>query len=155
MAQALRARRRSGIKVRLRCVRWHHSLSTVDKCKGSSVSESDSPFDTYLSGIPEPRRAALERIRRLVRGLVPSVEESTSYGMPTFKYRGRPLLGFRAASKHLSVFPYSPAAIDAARPALAGFDVSKGTVRFTLDKPLPDAALEQLVRERLREIDSD
>jgi len=111
-------------------------------------------FDNYLASIPEYRRAEVERIRHIVRGAVPSVEESVSYGMPAFKYRGRPLLGFRVARNHLSVFPFSPAAIDATRDALAGFDLSKGTVRFAADKPLPDAALEQLVRRRMSEIES-
>lgn len=113
-----------------------------------------STFDDYMASIPEHQRAELERIRRIVRSVVPGVEESVSYGMPAFKYRDRPLLGFRAARNHLSVFPFSPAAIDAARDALAGFDLSKGTVRFTTAKPLPDSALEQLVRHRLSEIES-
>ena len=73
--------------------------------------------------------------------------------MPAFKYKKRPLLGFRVSKNHLSVFPFSSEAIDAAREALAGFDLSKGTVRFTAEKPLPDAAIEQLLRHRLLEIE--
>jgi|ERR671910_1477961 uncharacterized protein YdhG (YjbR/CyaY superfamily) len=112
-----------------------------------------SSFDDYLATLPDPQRAELERIRQVVRRLVTDAEEATSYGMPAFKYKQRPLLGFRASKNHLSVFPFSPAAIDAARGALAGFDVAKGTVRFTPDKPIPDAALEQLLRHRLLEIE--
>ena len=112
-----------------------------------------SSFDEYLATVPEPQKAQLERIRHLVRRAVPDAEESKSYGMPAFKYKKRPLLGFSASKKHLSVFPFSPAAIDAARGALAGFDVSKGTVRFTPDKPIPESALDQLLRHRLREIE--
>jgi uncharacterized protein YdhG (YjbR/CyaY superfamily) len=85
--------------------------------------------------------------------MVPDAEEATSYGMPAFKYKKRPLLGFRASRNHLSVFPFSQEAIDAARNALAGFDLAKGTVRFAPDKPIPDAALGQLLRHRLREIE--
>lgn len=88
-----------------------------------------------------------------MRRAVPDAEESVSYGMPAFKYDKRPLLGFRASKNHLSVFPFSPEAIDAARGALEGFDISKGTVRFTPEQPVPDAALEELVRNRLREIE--
>ncbi len=84
---------------------------------------------------------------------MPDIEEAMSYGMPAFKYKKRPLLGFRASKNHLSVFPFSPAAIDAARDALAGFDLSKGTVRFTAERPIPDTALNQLLRHRLREIE--
>jgi uncharacterized protein YdhG (YjbR/CyaY superfamily) len=111
-----------------------------------------SSFDEYLATVPEPQKRELERIRRVVRRTVPDAEEATSYGMPAFKYKRRPLLGFRASKNHLSVFPFSPEAIDAAREALAGFDVSKGTVRFTPEEPIPDSALEQLLRHRLREI---
>lgn len=112
-----------------------------------------SSFDDYLASVPGPQRAELERIRRLVRHTVPDAEEGTSYGMPAFKYKQRPLLGFRAGKSHLSVFPFSPQAIDAARGELAGFDLSKGTIRFTPDKPIPDSALEQILRHRLLELE--
>jgi uncharacterized protein YdhG (YjbR/CyaY superfamily) len=109
-------------------------------------------FDDYLAGVPEPQKSELERIRRLVRSAVPEAEEATSYGLPAFKCNQSPLLGLKASKNHLSVFPFSPEAVDAAREALAGFDLSKGTVRFTVEQPLPDAALEQLLRHRLGEI---
>lgn len=112
-----------------------------------------SSFDEFLVTVPEPEKAAFERIRQIVRRAVPSAEEATSYGMPAFKYKKRPLLGFRMAKDHLSVFPFSPEAIEAARGPLAGFDLSKGTVRFTAEHPIPDAALEQIVRHRVQEID--
>jgi uncharacterized protein YdhG (YjbR/CyaY superfamily) len=112
-----------------------------------------SSFDQYLATLPEPERAELERIRQVVRRAVPEAEEATSYGMPAFKYKRRPLLGLRASKNHLSVFPFSPEAIDAARGALAGFDLSKGTVRCTPDRPIPEAALLELLRHRLREIE--
>ena len=112
-----------------------------------------SSFDDYLATLPETQRAELERIRKFVRRKVPDAEEATSYGMPAFKYGGRPLLGFKVGKNHMSVFPFSPDAVDAARGALAGFDLAKGTIRFTTDKPIPDRALEQLLVHRLREIE--
>ena len=112
-----------------------------------------SSFDEYLAAIPEPQKSELERVRRVVRRAVPNAEEATSYGMPTFRYRKRPLLGFKASKNHLSVFPFSPGAIEAAWGSLAGFELSKGTVRFTAEKPIPGPALEELLRFRVREID--
>jgi uncharacterized protein YdhG (YjbR/CyaY superfamily) len=112
-----------------------------------------SPFDEYLAAVPEPQRAELERVRQVVRQAVPDAEEATSYGMPAFKYKQRPLLGLTASKNHLSVFPFSPEAVAAARGELAGFELSKGAVRFTPDKPLPDSALMQLLGYRLREIE--
>ena len=109
-------------------------------------------FDEYLASVQEPQKAVLERMRDFVQREVPGVEESESYGMPAFKYNKRPLLGFRVSKNHISVFPFSPEAINEARDALAEFDLSKGTVRFTPDKPIPDPALKQLLRHRLVEI---
>jgi uncharacterized protein YdhG (YjbR/CyaY superfamily) len=110
-------------------------------------------MNEYLASVPEPQKAELERIRRVVQRTVPEAEEGKSYGLPAFTYSGRPLLGFRVRKNHLSVFPFSPEAVDAARAALEGFDLAKGTIRFTPDKPIPDDALEQLIQARLREIE--
>ena len=112
-----------------------------------------SSFDEHLATVPGPQRAELERIRQFVRRSVPDEEEATSYGMPAFKYKKRPLLGIGASKNHLSMFPFSPAAVDAVRDQLVGFELAKGTVRFTPDQPIPDLALEELVRHRLAEIE--
>jgi uncharacterized protein YdhG (YjbR/CyaY superfamily) len=109
-------------------------------------------MDDYLAGLEPAQQAALERVRAVVSGQAPDAEEGTSYGMPAFLYNGRPLLGFRAAKKHLSVFPFSPAAIEAVQERLGGFDISKGTIRFTPDRPVPDDVLADIVRARMQEI---
>ena len=109
-------------------------------------------MDDYLAGLPPGDKVALERVRAIVLGAVPEAEEGRSYGMPAFIYAGRPLLGFRAAKKHLSIFPFSPAAIDAVRDRLGDFELSKGTVRFTADAPVPEDVLTLLVRARKQEI---
>ncbi|HWM07854.1 MAG TPA: DUF1801 domain-containing protein [Solirubrobacteraceae bacterium] len=110
------------------------------------------PMDEYLDGLPPEQRAALERVRAIVTKAAPDADTGTSYGMPAFLVGGRPLLGFRAAKEHLSVFPFSPAAIEAVADRLDGFDLAKGTVRFTPDRPIPDDVLEDLVRARRREL---
>ena len=75
-----------------------------------------SAFDEYLGGLPEPERAELERLRRIVHELVPGVEEATSYGMPAFRYRERPLLGFRAGKTHLIRALRTAGSTNSARP---------------------------------------
>ena len=111
-----------------------------------------SAMDDYLDGLAPGQKAALARVREIVAELVPDAEEGTSYGMPAFIYAGRPLLGFRAAQKHLSLFPFSPAAIEAVSDGLDGFDLAKGTIRFTPDHPVPQAVLADMIRYRAREI---
>lgn len=115
---------------------------------------SSAEIDAYLSTLPEDRRAALEHLRQTIRASAPDAVEAISYGVPAFKYRGRPFVSFVAAAKHLSFFVQSPAVMDAHAADLAGFDTSKGTVRFTVDKPIPDDLVRKLVAARIAEIDA-
>jgi uncharacterized protein YdhG (YjbR/CyaY superfamily) len=113
-----------------------------------------SGFDDYLAAIPDPRfRAALRHLRSVIAAAAPGAEEGTSYGMPAFRYGGRPLVGFQATKDHLGFYPMSPALIEAHATALTGFSTSKGTVRFTPDRPIPDELVSTIVRERIAEID--
>ncbi|WP_027344856.1 iron chaperone [Hamadaea tsunoensis] len=106
----------------------------------------------YFEELDPAVRAAFEHIRDVATEIAPAAQESVSYGMPALRLDGKPLLGFRAAKAHLSIFPFSPAAVEAASGLLDGYALSKGTVRFTLDRPLPDEAVRTLVRTRVSEI---
>jgi uncharacterized protein YdhG (YjbR/CyaY superfamily) len=110
-------------------------------------------LDDYLATLESPARSAFERVRDLALALAPEAEQDVSYGMATLKYRGKPLLGFKAARNHLSVFPFSPASIEAVKGQLPSVDVSKGTVRFSVEKPLPENVVRDLVRSRIAQID--
>ncbi|WP_088288673.1 iron chaperone [Kineosporia sp. A_224] len=108
--------------------------------------------EDYLATLGADDRAAFARVVAVARELAPDAEEGTSYGMAALRWNGKPLLGLRAAAKHLSVFPFSPQAVEAASDLLDGCALSKGTVRFTAAKPLSDEAVRALVRFRMREI---
>ncbi|WP_104173492.1 iron chaperone [Arthrobacter sp. Y81] len=108
--------------------------------------------DDSLAALPEPQRGCLQRVIDIARAVVPEAVEGVSYGMPALKVEGKPLLGVVAAAKHLSIFPFSPAVIDAVANRLGGYSLSKGTIRFTSDHPVPDDVLEEIVRLRRAEI---
>jgi len=111
-----------------------------------------SAMDDYLDALAPDQKAALARVREIVAELVPEAEEGRSYGIPAFIYAGRPLLGLRAAREHLSIFPFSSAAIEAVSDRLDGFELSKGTIRFTAAHPVPQTVLADLIQFRRREI---
>jgi uncharacterized protein YdhG (YjbR/CyaY superfamily) len=110
--------------------------------------------DAFLAALPPETSAALENLRRAIRAAAPDAQESINYGVPAFKYRGRPLVSFGAAKGHCSFYVQSPAVMDGHRDELASYDTSKGTVRFPPDKPLPGALVAKLVRARLAETDA-
>jgi uncharacterized protein YdhG (YjbR/CyaY superfamily) len=110
--------------------------------------------DAFLAALPPDMRAALENLRRAIRAAAQGAEESINYGVPAFKYRGRPLVSFGAAKSHCSFYVQSPAVMDAHRDELAAYDTSKGTVHFAPDAPLPDALVAKVVRARMAETDA-
>ena len=103
----------------------------------------------YLAAVPEPARTTLLKVEAIIRSIVPAATtEKLSYGMPTFHYLG-PLVGFAAFSKHCSFFPYSAALIQEFAGDLKNYKTAKGTIRFAVDKPLPAALLNKLVKARI------
>jgi uncharacterized protein YdhG (YjbR/CyaY superfamily) len=111
-------------------------------------------IDAYIAALPGEQRTALQTVRETIAATVPEAKEAISYGMPAFRYRGRPLIWYLAARKHCSLFP-GAAAVDLYRTELAGFVLSKGTIRFTPERPLPQDLVARLVRHRLAQLEMD
>lgn len=109
-------------------------------------------IDDFLAGLDAPERQALAKVRDVALRVVPDAVQAKSYGMPALKVSGKPLLGFTVHKEHLSLHPFSSEVVAQVADDLAGFSLSKGTIRFTSDNPLPDRAVERLVRLRLAEI---
>jgi uncharacterized protein YdhG (YjbR/CyaY superfamily) len=108
-------------------------------------------MDEYLDGIPEPARTTLSKIRATIRSAAPpEATEAIAYRMPTFRYKGG-LIAFAAFSKHCSLFPMSLAVMEMFKDDLKGFDMSKGTIRFPVNKPPPAALIKKIVKARVAE----
>ena len=90
-------------------------------------------------------------IREVIRSVVPAeATEAISYGMPAFRYKG-PLLGYAAFPNHCGLYPMDPAVIVAFQDELKGYETSKGTIRFPIDKPLPAGLVKKIVKARIAE----
>ena len=109
-------------------------------------------FTEFVGGLDALSREAVERVRRIALEVAPDAEDGTSYGMAALRWRGKPLLGFKAAQKHLSVHPFSADVITASQDLLEGVDHAEGTVRFTASAPVSDELIRALVRHRMAEI---
>ncbi len=121
--------------------------------RGSAAKGNVVPkdVDEYLARVPEPARSTLNAISAAIRSTAPpEATEAISYRMPTFKYKG-PLLGFAAFSNHCGLYPMSPSVIEAFKDELKDFHTSKGTIRFSVDKPLPATLAKKLVKARIVE----
>jgi uncharacterized protein YdhG (YjbR/CyaY superfamily) len=105
----------------------------------------------YLNNITPDQRKEYERLRTIVKGIAPNAVETISYGMPTFKVNGKPLIYFGAFKHHMSLFP-TPGPAEQLKDKLTSYKVSKGTIQFTFDNPLPDSLIKDIILARLNEI---
>ena len=108
-------------------------------------------IDEYLVGMSEDKRAAFEHLRKTIRAAVPKAEECISYGLAAFRLKGRPLVAFGATAKHCAFYLMSGSTVEAHEEVLAGYDTSKGTIRFQPDNPLPSALVRKLGKARIAE----
>ena len=111
-------------------------------------------IDEYLDPLPEEHRSELQRLRSLINSAVPGAEEGIRTRVPAVLYRGKTVVGFGAAKRHLSLYVMFGDAVTHLREELAAFDATKRVVRFTPEHPLPEGLVRSLVRFRLKEIDA-
>jgi uncharacterized protein YdhG (YjbR/CyaY superfamily) len=104
----------------------------------------------YMKAVPPAQRAALQQLRTTIKAAAPEATELISYGIPGYKHHGM-LVYFAAFKNHCSLFGVGTALMKAHRQALAPFKMSKGTIQFTVDKPLPLALVRKLVKARVAE----
>jgi uncharacterized protein YdhG (YjbR/CyaY superfamily) len=115
-----------------------------------SKSSPPKTIDEYLAAVPEPARTTLTKIRSIIRSAAPrEAVEAISYGLPAFKLKG-PLIWFGAFTGHCSLFP-TAAVIAKFKSELKPYRLSKGTIQFPVDKPLPASLLKKIVKTRVAE----
>ncbi len=116
-----------------------------------SANAKPKSIDEYLASVSAEQRVVLEKLRRTIHAAAPGAEEYIGYGLAGFKFNGRPLVYFGAWEKHCALYAASPSVQKKFQKELKGFEVSKGTIRFTTEKPLPTTLVKKLVKVRIAE----
>lgn len=117
------------------------------------MATQTATVDEYVAAQPKAAQGLLRRVRATIRKTVPSAEEMIRYNIPTYKLNGRPLLHFAVWAQHFGLYPAGSKAVVAAfKKELGAYDVSRGTIRFPLDEPLPLKLIERIAKFRAKEI---
>ena len=106
-------------------------------------------IDEYIASFPPEVQEKLETLRATIRKAAPKAEEAISYMIPTFRLHGN-LVHFAAYKKHIGFYP-GAGGIAAFEEELAGYETSKGTVQFPLEKRLPLTLITKIVKFRVQQ----
>ena len=123
--------------------------TTAKRMTTSAKSNKPKTHDDYLAAVTEDKRGALQELRTAIKMAAPKAEECISYQVPAFRLNGKFLVAYGAAKNHCAFYPGST--VKALKNELKRYDTSKGTIRFSADKPLPSALVRKLVRLRIEE----
>ncbi len=114
-------------------------------------SKLPATIDAYIKGFPDEVQRKLLKIRNVIAKAAPDAEQSISYRIPTFKLAGRPLLDFAAFKAHIGLYPVTDNVKAAFEKELAAFAQSKGTVRFSHDRPIPYGLIGKIAKFKVKE----
>jgi uncharacterized protein YdhG (YjbR/CyaY superfamily) len=107
--------------------------------------------DQYIAAQPREVQRILRQVRSAIRKAVPRAEESITYQIPTYKLEGERVIYFAGWKEHYSLYPATAPLVAALQKALARYELSKGTIRFPLDEPVPVGLITRIAKFRARE----
>ena len=116
----------------------------------SSSRKSIAPatVQEYVRRIPASSRKTFAELRAAILAAAPAdAVETISYRIPAIR-RGKILVWFAAFGDHCSLFP-TASVVAGFKDELKNYSTSKGTVHFSLDKPVPSALVKKLVKARV------
>ncbi len=105
-------------------------------------------IDEYIAAFPPDVQKILEKIRKVIRKVVPDAEEAIKYQIPTFVLNGN-LVHFAAYKEHIGLYP-APRGADELKDELAAYEGGKGTLRFSLEEPIPYDLIGRVVKYLVR-----
>ena len=125
---------------------FHSDDPASDQLEAAGSSDE---IDEYLRGVEEPGRSTLQTLRSTILEIVPDAEEVISYRVPAFRVGGETVAGFAAFKNHLSYLPFSGSVLSQLAEELDGYAMTKSSLHFPVDRPLPRALVKKLIKVRL------
>ena len=128
------------------------SFHPGDRASDHAERKPSDEIDEYLRGVEEPGRSTLQTLRRTILEIVPDAEEVISYRVPAFRVGGETVAGFAAFKNHLSYLPFSGSVLSQLAEELDGYAMTKSSLHFPVDRPLPRALVKKLIKVRLAQV---
>ena len=128
-------------------------MTTQTKKKPGAKATQVKTVDDYVAAAPKDKRAALTRLRKTIKAAAPKASEGLSYGIVGFKLQRKPVVYFGYWKAHYALYGMGSRVTDAHVAELKDYLLSKGTIQFPADKPLPYRLVTKLVKARIAAIE--
>ncbi|MCC7008503.1 MAG: DUF1801 domain-containing protein [Acidobacteria bacterium] len=115
------------------------------------MTKRPASVDEYIARFDPRVRDVLQRMRQTIQRALPRAEEGIGYSMPAYRVDGRVVIYFAAWKEHVAIYPATGSVTEVFRQALAPYEVSKGTIRFPLDEPVPMRLIAAVAKLRAAE----
>jgi uncharacterized protein YdhG (YjbR/CyaY superfamily) len=119
--------------------------------KKVSTSPKFKTVQEYIASLPPVAKAVVKELRQTIKQVAPTAEDMISYNMPAFKLDDKGLIWYAAWKEHVSIYPRTRVMEEAIKE-LANYEGAKGTIKFPLDKPMPFAMIQKIIKLRMLEI---
>lgn len=104
-------------------------------------------IDQYLNKFPKEDADKMQTLRTSIHKIAPDAQETFSYGVPALTLNGNTVM-YGLFKNHIGLYP-DPETIEIFKKDLSGYELSKGTIKFPLDKPLPISLISKIVTYKL------
>lgn len=111
-----------------------------------------SNFMAVLNKFPKKQQIALIETIKYAEKLYPHAKRTIAWGMPTLRIGDDNLCHVMGFKNHNSLFPSSGNLASHLREDLKGYQVTKGTIQFSIDKAFPKSTLKKILAARLEQI---
>lgn len=105
----------------------------------------------YIAGFEGETQTRLAILYKTIKNEIPEAEESISYGLPTFKTNGRPVIYFGGFASHIGLYA-TPDGHTEFEKELSKYKRGKGSVQFPYNQPLPLELVRRIARYRQGQI---
>ena len=114
---------------------------------------SAKEIEAYIARAPRGVQGKLKELRSAIKQVAPGANESISYRMPYYSYRGR-LAWFALMKNHIGLYLRPPVIAEHKRE-LTAYKTTKSAIHFALDKKLPIPLIKKLVRARMKKNEAE
>ena len=108
--------------------------------------------EDYLTSLPEPKGETLRRVLNSITSAYPEATLKLAWNVPQVQIQGKYVFGVSAAKNHLSLAPWSEAAMSNFAERLAPYETTKGLFKVPVDWNVDGELVCDLVAFRLAEL---